>query len=59
MDIITYAIVKKYINERLAGMGIGLTDKEVIQSLIAGNVLYAVASDGTILTDENNDILMM
>lgn len=59
MDIITYAIVKKYINERLAGMGIGLTDEEVIQSLIAGNVLYAVASDGTILTDENNNILMM
>ena len=59
MDIITYAIVKKYINERLAGMGIGLTDEEVIQSLIAGNVLYAVASDGTILTDENNNILMI
>ena len=59
MDIITYAIVKKYVNERLAGMGIGLTDEEVIQSLIAGNVLYAVASDGTILTDENNNILMM
>ena len=59
MDIITYAIVKKYINEHLAGMGIGLTDEEVMQSLIAANVLSAVTSGGAILTDENNNILMM
>ena len=36
-----------------------MTDEEIIQSLIAGNVLSAVMSDGAILTDENNDILMM
>lgn len=59
MDIITYAIVKKYINERLVGMGIGLTDEEVMQSLIAANVLSAVTSGGAILTDENNNILMI
>ena len=59
MDIITYAIVKKYINERLVDMGIGLTDEEVMQSLIAANVLSAVTSGGAILTDENNNILMM
>ena len=59
MDIITYAIVKKYINERLADMGIGLTDEEVMQSLIAANVLSAVTSGGAILADENNNILMM
>lgn len=41
------------------GVGKDLTDEEILQSLIAGNVLYAVASDGTILTDENNNILMM
>ena len=59
MDIITYAIVKKYINECLGGMGIGLSDEEVMQSLIAANVLSAVTSGGAILTDENNNILMM
>ena len=59
MDIITYAILTKYINECLAGMGIGLTDEEVMQSLIAANVLFAVTSGGAILTDENNNILMM
>lgn len=36
-----------------------LTDEEVLQSLIAANVLSAVTSDGAILTDENNNILMM
>lgn len=39
--------------------GSEMTDEEIIRSFIAGNVLYAVASDGTILTDENNNILMM
>ena len=39
--------------------GIDLTDEEILQSLIAANVLSAVTSDGAILTDENNNILMM
>lgn len=39
--------------------GIDLTDEEVLQSLIAANVLSAVTSGGAILTDENNNILMM
>lgn len=39
--------------------GIDLTDEEILQSLIAANVLSAVASGGAILTDENNNILMM
>ena len=39
--------------------GIDLTDEEVLQSLIASNVLSAVTSGGAILTDENNNILMM
>ena len=36
-----------------------MTDEEILQSLIAANVLSAVTSDGAILTDENNNILMM
>ena len=36
-----------------------MTDEEILQSLIAANVLSAVASGGAILTDENNNILMM
>lgn len=39
--------------------GIDLTDEEILQSLIAANVLSAVTSDGAILTDENHNILMM
>lgn len=39
--------------------GIDLTDEEILQSLIAANVLSAVASGGAILTDENHNILMM
>lgn len=39
--------------------GIDLTDEEVLQSIIAANVLSAVTSGGAILTDENNNILMM
>lgn len=39
--------------------GIDLTDEEILQSLIAANVLSAVTSGGAILTDENNNILMM
>ena len=39
--------------------GIDLTDEEILQSLIAANVLSAVTSGGEILTDENNNILMM
>ena len=39
--------------------GIDLTDEEVLQSLIAANVLSAVTSGGAILTDENHNILMM
>lgn len=39
--------------------GIDLTDEEILQSLIASNVLSAVTSGGAILTDENNNILMM
>ncbi len=39
--------------------GIDLTDEEVLASLIAANVLSAVTSDGAILTDKNNNILMM
>ena len=35
-----------------------MTDEEILQSLIAANVLSAVTSGGAILTDENN-ILMM
>ena len=40
-------------------VGKDLTDEEILQSLIAANVLSAVTSDGAILTDENNNILMM
>lgn len=36
-----------------------MTDEEILQSLIAANVLSAVTSGGAILTDENNNILMM
>lgn len=36
-----------------------LSDDEIIQSLISANVLSAVTSGGAILTDENNNILMM
>lgn len=36
-----------------------MTDEEILQSLIAANVLSAVTSSGAILTDENNNILMM
>lgn len=36
-----------------------LTDEEILQSLIAANVLSAVTSGGAILTDENHNILMM
>lgn len=39
--------------------GIDLTDEEILQSLIAANVLSAVTSGGEILTDEHNNILMM
>lgn len=39
--------------------GIDLTDEEILQSLIAANVLSAVTSGGAILTDENHNILMM
>ena len=39
--------------------GIDLTDEEILQSLIAANVLSAVTSCGAILTDENHNILMM
>lgn len=39
--------------------GIDLTDEEILQSLIAANVLSAVTSGGAILTDEHNNILMM
>ena len=36
-----------------------MTDEEILQSLIAANVLSAVTSGGEILTDENHNILMM
>lgn len=36
-----------------------LNDDEIMQSLIAANVLSVVTSAGKILTDENNNILMM
>ena len=36
-----------------------MTAEEILQSLIAANVLSAVTSGGAILTDENNNILMM
>ena len=36
-----------------------LTEEEIMQSLIESNVLSAVTSGGEILTDENNNILMM
>ena len=36
-----------------------MTDEEILQSLITANVLSAVTSGGAILTDENNNILMM
>lgn len=36
-----------------------MTDEEILQSLIAANVLSAVTSGGSILTDENHNILMM
>ena len=36
-----------------------MTDEEILQSLIAANVLSAVTSGGAILTDENQNILMM
>ena len=36
-----------------------MTDEEILQSLIAANVLSAVTSGGAILTDENHNILMM
>ncbi len=36
-----------------------LTDEEVLASLIAANVLSAVTSDGAILTDENNNNILM
>ena len=36
-----------------------MTDEEILQSLIAANVLSAVTSGGAILTDENHSILMM
>lgn len=36
-----------------------LNDEEILQSLIEANVLSAVTSGGAILTDENNNILMM
>ena len=36
-----------------------MTDEEILQRLIAANVLSAVTSGGAILTDENNNILMM
>lgn len=39
--------------------GIDLTDEEILQSLIAANVLSSVTSGGAILTDENRNILMM
>ena len=39
--------------------GIDLTDEEILQSLIAANVLSSVTSGGAILTDENHSILMM
>ena len=39
--------------------GIDLTDEEILQSLIAANVLSAVTSGGAVLTDENHNILMM
>lgn len=39
--------------------GIDLTDEEILQSLIAANVLSAATSGGAILTDENHNILMM
>ena len=39
--------------------GIDLTDEEILQSIIAANVLSAVTSGGAILTDENDNILMM
>lgn len=41
------------------GVGKDLTDEEILQSLIAANVLSAVTSGGAILTDENHNILMM
>ena len=40
-------------------VGKDLTDEEILQSLIAANVLSAVTSGGAILTDENHSILMM
>ena len=36
-----------------------MTDEEILQSLIAANVLSSVTSGGAILTDENQNILMM
>lgn len=39
--------------------GIDLADEEILQSLIAANVLSSVTSGGAILTDENHSILMM
>lgn len=36
-----------------------MTDEEILQSLIAANVLSAVTSGGEIFTDENHNILMM
>lgn len=36
-----------------------MTDEELLACLIDANVLSAVTSDGAILTDENNNILMM
>lgn len=39
--------------------GVDLTDEEILQSLITANILSAVTSGGAILTDENNNILMM
>lgn len=45
--------------ETIGGGGFSFTDEELLETLVETDTLTAVESDGGILTDENNNILLM
>ena len=63
LDVTTLALAKSYTNQHGGsggGGGSSLTDDDILDSLIATDMLSAVKdADGKILTDETDKILLM